>query len=212
MKSRKITLLRITALLLIVGALATSVVYAGNHGNPVSESAVTLFGDPGTLISDATSTLTRSDRGVNVRLSTTGLEPGNTYTLWIVPFNEPSNCTAADCAFPDDRFLVSSAELSAHFMDGKVAGGNGTANFAGSLKINDLKNVLVGHTEDATFDNPQGAQFLLIIRNHGPKQPGEVANQISTFHGGCNAASSPLLGTGTYPCTLDQQSLHVPAP
>ena len=178
---------------------------------------MTVFGDPGTQIGDETSFLTRSDRGVHARLSTSDLTPGNPYTLWMVVFNDPSDCdNPPECAFPGDRFH--SAEVSAHFMDGKVAGRNGTANFAGSLKINDLRNELLGHTEDAAFTDAMKAQFLLIIRDHGPKISGEVNEQIGTFLGGCN---HPGDGSVAFPappvtdkntCALTQMSLHVPIP
>ncbi|MDX1578014.1 MAG: hypothetical protein R3266_06000, partial [Gemmatimonadota bacterium] len=48
--------------------------------------------DFATLSAVGTSKLVRTADGVSYRLSTSGLEPGNAYTLWFVVFNDPAGC------------------------------------------------------------------------------------------------------------------------
>jgi len=45
--------------------------------------------------------LKRSKEGVNLTVRTTGLEPGNAYTIWWVIFNDPEACSPTGCSDAD---------------------------------------------------------------------------------------------------------------
>jgi len=45
--------------------------------------------------------------------------------------------------------------------------------------------------EDHGLTNPQGAEVHLVLRSHGPRIPGQVAEQRTTFAGGCEFFLDP---------------------
>jgi hypothetical protein len=144
-------------------------------------TTVHWFSD-GSVVPGASSTLVRNGNGVSMTLHTSGLEPGAAYTMWWVVFNHLAECATSPCGEPD-LFDPDVAALVTHAA-GHIIGPNGTANFAGSLR------------EGATVDNLLGgvgslidawaAEIHLVVRTHGPRNPGGIPDQIHTFEPTCS--------------------------
>lgn len=118
-----------------------------------------------------TSRLTREEGGIRFEMTTSQLVPLNTYTAWWVLFT------------PNDQVHLAS------YAGGAVALPNGTASFAGRLAVGPLPRVdgkiVVAATAGGTFDNPRSVKVAIILRDHGPIILDQLAEQLSTFDGGC---------------------------
>ncbi len=146
-------------------------------------------------------TITRNANGATARLHTTGLTPGNVYTMWWVVFDNPEECSdiptlgcdASDLANP----LVNGGAkgVAAHMV-----GSSGRASFGARLNLGDVLDGGGAPTFN-TFDDLLGSEMHLVVRNHGPALPGQLAEQFSEFNGGCPPNS----------CANVQASVH-PAP
>lgn len=165
------------------------------------------------------STLVRTDRGVSAALATTGLTPGHVVTLWWVVFNDPDGCQAgipglSRCG-PDDVHAGRGGPSPNHAA-GRIVDEDGTAGFGAHLRVGDTSRALAGPGLVA----PRGAEVILIVKTHGPKIPGLVADQLRTFAGGCaDQSDAPpgtppeLLGTpGPNDCAEILLSVHTPTP
>lgn len=132
----------------------------------------------------AGASLVRNDNGISFRISTTGLTPGNAYTLWLVVINNPSACAASPCSAGD---ILNNAATASQvgYAAGHVAGGAGRGTFAGSAKVGPLSGWLAGRS----LDDPYAAQVQLVINDHGPKLPAFMPGMIHTYRGGCSDGS-----------------------
>jgi hypothetical protein len=134
-------------------------------------SDVTLTSDPSVVV--GTSTLTRTESGISFTLETTGLEPGHAITIWWMVTN------------PDGGVAVL-------YATGRVIGKNG-GQFAGYLEVGDSTGYVMG--DDTTLEDALEATVTLVVRDHGPINPGEVPgvidDQIRTF-GECNPTCADL--------------------
>jgi hypothetical protein len=146
--------------------------------------------DDGTKVNDAAATLTRNDRGVTMRFHTSELDPGATYTIWWIVFNNPEECShgmGGDILCGEGDLLLFGGDEAVHssvlFAAGHVVGKNGVGNFAGRLNVsNPSGEVLFG----PGLMNARDAEIHLVIRTHGDPIPGMVPEQIHTFAGGCD--------------------------
>ena len=132
-------------------------------------------------VAGAISKIVRNDNGVTVSVSTT-VNPG-TYTMWMLLWNDPSLCGGGgglDC-----NPTLGDVPECVLFTTGHVVGNNGTLNYSGHRRVFDRSGAIGPPCADG-LTNPQGAAIHLIIRSHGPKLPGQVNLQISTFGGGCD--------------------------
>ena len=155
---------RILVALALVGLL--SVVLISRAG------AATQTTSPVTIFAGATvgsSTLTRTDSGVSFSLQTTGLQAGNAVTIWWMLFN------------PD-------GSVSVQYAAGHVIDEGGAAEFGGDLQVGDTKGVVNG---GPGLLDAQGANVVLVVRDHGPADPGRVDEQIHTI-GACNPTCTDL--------------------
>jgi hypothetical protein len=121
-----------------------------------------------------TSTLTRTGSGISFSLQTTGLEAGHAVTIWWMVFN------------PD-------GPLSVQYAAGHVIDEGGAAGFGGHLQVGDTDGVI---NNGPGLLDALGANVVLVVRDHGPTDPGRVNEQIHTFDV-CNPA-----------CTDLQMSMH----
>ena len=107
------------------------------------------------------STVTRTADGVTVHLSVSGLPPG-AYTLWMA-VDAPGLPRAA-------------GRLAGH-----VVGEGGNLTFSAHLKVGDV----VGDPSipglAGTLQDPLHATITLVVRSHGPADPGEIFDQTHTF-------------------------------
>ena len=155
---------RILVALALVGLL--SVVLISRAG------AATQTTSPVTIFAGATvgsSTLTRTDSGVSFSLQTTGLQAGNAVTIWWMLFN------------PD-------GSVSVQYAAGHVIDEGGAAEFGGDLQVGDTKGVVNG---GPGLLDAQGATVVLVVRDHGAKDPDRVEEQTHTI-GACNPTCTDL--------------------
>lgn len=134
-----------------------------------------------------TSTLHRNKNGITVNFKAEDLYPG-AYTIWWVIWNNPEDCgTPFACADSDFGFV----EVEVLYAGGNVVGNNGKGNISAHLNagdvsgsINDLFGLPAagGLQAGNTFD----AEVHIVLRTHGPKVPGLVNEQISSYAGGCD--------------------------
>ena len=130
-------------------------------------------------------------RSATIRVGATGLEPGHTYTMWVVYFNDSTLCVDG-CNGPD----LSVAGAGVIFGDGKVGRPDGTAVFTARLR-NGAGAEYVGETPPppfafAPFKAGENNEFHIVIKSHGPKIPGLVRQQLNSFGGGCEVSVGPL--------------------
>jgi hypothetical protein len=200
---RKIALSLVGGAFVVISTLSSLTAQA----DPASIStAPVVFIAPGfPPVAGASSKIVRNDNGVTVSVKTT-VDPG-TYTMWMVLWNEGSPMDG-----PPDCVL---------FTAGHVVGNNGTLNYSGHRRVYDSSGSIVeegvpGPPCASGLTNPQGAEIHLVIRSHGPKQPGQVNLQISTLLGGClpgDLQISTLLGgclpgDPADPCVDVQAAIH----
>jgi hypothetical protein len=149
-------------------------------------------------------TVSRDDDGISYRITTSGLTPGNAYTVWVMAFNNPSACAGADapegyrCGGSDMGTADAGFSLS-YGGDGKFAESE-TVTFEGRVAKGDTGGV---ELDTGPITDPGGAEVHIRIRDHGPAQPGMEEDQIRTLQGGCTEDAPPGGGggkRGTYPC------------
>ena len=173
-------------------------------------SAVRRFADA-SIVSGSSASLVRADDNVAMTLQTTELDPGATYTMWWVVFNNPEYCIAGtpfstcgegdifetdengnlildDDGNPilqvnedDGTFGTPEVNVSVVFATGHVVGEDGAGNFGAGLREGKTSGALFG----PGLADAQGAEIHLIVRTHGEPIPGMVNKQISTVDGGC---------------------------
>ena len=137
-----------------------------------------------------TSTLHRTNNGITVNYKTTGLTPGYAYTLWIVIWNKPYNCTTPNECYDGDFAIADLVEVEVLYGGGHVVGNNGKGNFSARLNEDDVSgsiNDLFGLPPAGGLQsgNSLGAEVHFVLRSHGPKIPGMVSEQIGGYLGGC---------------------------
>jgi hypothetical protein len=155
---------RILVALALVGLL--SVVLISRAG------AATQSTSPVTTFAGATvgsSTLNRSDGAISFSLQTSGLQAGHAVTIWWMLFN------------PDKS-------VSVQYAAGHVIDEGGAAEFGGELQEGDTRGVVNG---GPGLLDAQGADVVLVVRDHGPKDPDRVEEQTHTI-GACNPTCTDL--------------------
>ena len=150
---------------------------------PIDLEGVSAKANPPSDVLDAadgttvwgSATIQRNNNGVTVNVKTSGLTPGDAYTLWVVVFNNPGACID-DCNGPD--LSIAAVYGDVLYGTGHVVGGNGKANFSAHISEGDV----------GDFGNglmyPQTAEIHIVVRTHGEAIPGMIDEQIHTFLGG----------------------------
>ena len=106
--------------------------------------------------------------GANISASTSGLVSGNAYTLWSISFSHPEFCQFGDpgrgtlCGFGDDG--PGPQGFAVKQVGGNIAGGSGNVTISGRV----------------TVENPAGAEYHVIVADHGPMDPADMPNQIKS--------------------------------
>jgi hypothetical protein len=134
-------------------------------------------------------------------MATTGLEPGYAYTLWVVVFNNPSACTAPTpfslCSDPDVGNAAAMPDVL--YGAGHVVAGSGTVTLAGHRRVGDESGSISAPIGLPAFGlvDPEGAEILLVLHEHGPLLPAYLPDQIQTVGGGCTDAGIPAPGVAS---------------
>lgn len=198
MTRKRTTIIAVGALVvLLIGSSA----WAERGGPPEYGSAALLTFAGFEPVEGATARLVRSDDALLTRTDTRELDHGHVMTLWWVVFNHPEHCQHGDgevACGEGDLFDgpdgPTGVEPSCGYADGSLVGGNGHARFTDRLAIGDERDSCIDffvaavdglEGRDHGLTNPEGAEVHLVVRSHGPRIPGEVAAQRSTFDGGC---------------------------
>ena len=143
-------------LALLAGILAAQQEAAISTTSPVVDFATrsTVFGE---------STLTRTDNGVIAHLTASGLAPG-AYTFWM-KVDAPDGSTV-------------SGRLAGH-----VVGQDGILDFSAHVSVGEV----LGAGNDVNPDFPSGplqdplhSKITLVVRSHGPAEPGQIHEQTHT--------------------------------
>lgn len=108
-------------------------------------------------VEEATAKITRNSSGVTINIRTVGLDAHHAYTAWALVFN-CGNTT--DC-----EFVRPPVRLAGH-----IVGGSGNASFNGHLAAG------------GGFDDPMGAEFHIVIADHGHVNdvtlPGDIKEPV----------------------------------
>ncbi len=163
--------------------LLTEEMYQAENAAIKSVSKVYTFSD---MEEVGSSVLNINDNGVSFNLKTTGLTSGNAYTLWLVVFNNPDGCNENGCNGdefePENAEFFAAAMIDVIYGTGHIVGGSGKATFSGHQKAGNNSGSIFGPDSYGLIDSKQ-AEIHLIVRDHGPKIPGNVRRQISEFEG-----------------------------
>lgn len=185
-----------------------------SSANAASSSQATVF----TFADETpvgTSRLIRNDRGVAVTLSTSGLEPGDAVTMWMVVFNVPSECSPEDDGGPpvcgeDDLAPDTPVMVDVINVTGSLVGGSGKATVAAHHKAGEVGYSvfdILGAPAPGLID-ARTAELHFIVRTHGPMIPGLAYEMTSTFAAGCAGFPSVLGTPGPNTCEDLQFSVH----
>jgi hypothetical protein len=158
-------LLVVVALALVGLLSAIPLSRAGAASQTTSD--VTQKSDGATV---GTSTLTRTSSGISFTLQTSGLQAGHAVTVWWMAAN------------PDGGMAVLYA--AGHVIDDSSSG-----EFGGRLAVGDSDGWVMG--SDQSLEDALQATVTLVVRDHGPANPGMVADQVHTF-GACNPTCTDL--------------------
>ncbi|MCI0461474.1 MAG: hypothetical protein L0Z62_31370 [Gemmataceae bacterium] len=139
------------------------------------QQAATQTTSPVVAIADGSvrgeSTLLRTDHGVGIHLNTSGLLPG-VYTAWWAVFNTPGQ-----------------GPPTVGFATSHVVGPSGTASFAAHLNEGET---LLGHPlSGGSLVDARTAEIHLVIRYHGPADPGRLDEQLHSFEPGLDTDADP---------------------
>ncbi len=155
------------------------------------------FGFP---IHNSLATLHRTEDGVELKLDTK--LPEGAYTTWWVIFNDPEfcvdGCDAGDLEIPE-------VNASLFWATGEVVGDNGMGSFSAQLLEGELPQgsdqVVFGEGLVDSFS----AEIHPIVRSHGPVDPEQVEEQITTFNGGCPPEGCKDVQFAVFRSVLDPQ-------
>jgi hypothetical protein len=183
-----------------IGAAASLAVVLATQApaSAAEREPVLTFAD---LTQVGTSHVERSGEGVSFSLTTSQLEPGNAYTLWLVVFNNPDGCQAptpiSSCSAADVGNLAAMPDIV--YGTGHVAGGSGQATFSGHRRAGDDSGSITDPIGLPAFGlvDSEGAEIHLVLHEHGPKLARYLPDMIHSVAGGCIEAGIPEPGVAS---------------
>jgi hypothetical protein len=117
------------------------------------------------VVQDSSVSLVATSERARITVKTSGLVPGNVYTLWGISFSHPENCITPHACGPDDEEQrPDEVGFAIQQVGGHVTGESGNVNFGGSIAV----------------DNAQGAEYHIVVAEHGPLDPANMPAQIKT--------------------------------
>jgi hypothetical protein len=131
----------------------------------------------GTVVGSAD--LVRNNNGITCVIHTSGLVPGDAYSVWWV--------------MPDESLTYNAS--------GGIAGGDGTATFAGHAStgpVGPADGSVVLSNGDGSFDQPRTDTVTVVIRHHGPPIPGSINQQTGSFNFGCGSGGCKNVQIATF--------------
>jgi hypothetical protein len=198
----------VIVILLAIGlglGLATTAAAAGPPEQRTTDVFTFAEGD---AVDGATARLIHGSDSLYTRTDTRDLDHGHVLTLWWIVFNHPEHCehgqgelACGELDLFDGPDGPTGVEPACVYADGSLVGGNGHARFTDRLTVGEARDSCIDFFVDAVpqlegqdhgLTNPEGAEVHLVVRSHGPRIPGQVGEQRSTFAGGCEE----FLGAG----------------
>jgi hypothetical protein len=183
---KKIVFILLTVALMIISVTAVASAASDLDSNEV----FWWWGDPA-----GSSKIVRTDSGISGNVSTSlandvASAKGLAVTLWIVVFNDPSECATSPCTDVD---LGNPAVMpDVIYGAGNVVGNSekialGYHRNAGdnSGSIADLFSLPTNNGEPWGLIDPREAEIHYVVRSHGPMVPANMPEQINSFEGGC---------------------------
>ena len=143
--------------------------YAGGEAVSATQASsveVKRFSDQG-IVPGASYELIRRPESIKIVFETSELTPGHIYSLSVVVFNDPSQCTDGICGGDD--------------IGGAGTLVVGTGNLVNSESHTFVANIGVGQ---GVLTNPAGGEFHAILEDKGPKLPGDIHDQLHVDGGG----------------------------
>lgn len=158
------TTLTMVIALMLVAAIPAVAVASDRRDGPVH----LLPANAGNAVLGATVVVNATADQAHITLRTSGLIGGNAYTLWSISFSYPQECSHGNaglgllCGPGDDGpgpqgFAIQQAA-------GHIVGNSGRANFGGSVPV----------------ANAAGAEYHIVVADHGPKVPADMPLQIKS--------------------------------
>ena len=170
----KLTALFAGAALLIASLAGAASARGSNH----EESPV--YGLPAfDEIDGSSATIKRSNGGATVTFNSSGFGPHHAVTMWAISFSNPENCDFGGplpdgrtslCGMGDDGAADTGFKIQQ--LAGHIVGAIGNANFGGHVSV----------------ENPLGAEFHVVLADHGPMDPAQLPGQIMSPAGGTQIA------------------------
>lgn len=142
-----------------------------------------------------TAYLSKNNSGFTVNYKTIGLAQNHAYTLWVVVWNKPENCTTPNACMDVDFAIADLVEVEVMYVAGHVVGNSGKGNFSGHVNEGDdsgSTNAFFGLPGFGGLQDVDAAELHFVLRSHGPAIPGEVNDQISSYEGGCSTFFPPF--------------------
>ena len=164
MKAR--TFLTMAIAVMLVAAIPAVAVAGDRRDGPVHLLPATV----GNAVPGATVQVNATAGSAHITLRTSGLVPGNAYTLWSISFSNPAGCTHGEadlgllCGEGDDIQGGGPGGFAVSQVAGHIAGASGKLNFGGTVPV----------------VNAEDAEYHIIVANHGVKVPAELPGQITT--------------------------------
>jgi hypothetical protein len=130
-----------------------------------SHESSTMLTLPGMVEVEGSSIdLTTTTNRATIRVKTSGLVPGNVYTLWGFSFSNPSNCLVDGCGLDDAADRPGEVGFNVQQIAGHVTGASGNVNLAGSISV----------------ENAQGAEYHIVVAEHGALDPENMPEAIKS--------------------------------
>lgn len=183
----KRTLVRALAVALVLG-FGVATVHGHDDEDRRTYQTANFFqpGTPANQLGGA-ATLYRSKQRLEVRVATSGLNPGSAYSVWWVLFHNPSACSPPGCGADDLK--TDAVRASVFYAAGFVTGMDGTGYATGYVDAGALPEGV--EVSDGTVSGLRRGRGLrtevhIVLRTHGLINPGRVHEQIGSFNGACN--------------------------
>lgn len=122
---------------------------------------------PSQAIEGASVQVNATSDTARIRVKTSGLEDGYAYTLWSFSFSNPGACIGG-CGSDDADDRPGLVGFAVHQVAGHIVGNGDKVNFGGSIKV----------------ENAAGAEYHIVVADHGALDPGALPGQIKTPAGG----------------------------
>ena len=191
---KRLLVLLISMALLLSGPAAAAAAQPNTLTPSPNGEGLWLTGpNPGSGVEGSSGTAKVGKNGTTITVNATGLVPGQVVTMWIAYYND-----GTDCTFPQAGFsrccvvdLVTGKGGIANGA-GHVIGSSGQATFSAGVIVGAGPDIPIPGT--VAYEPSDTPDFVVIVRSHGPKIPGQVSDQIHTTSGGCTTEVGPPPG------------------